>query len=418
MTTMNADRDRLERALESRLPKLIDEVREGLRNGWPDYADFLGSDGDGVAEAARLFLSRLVTIPSSDTSAPEVGEDQTLQLVFEQIGRRRLQAGDELPRLLTAFQLGGRLAWRHVAAAALELELPQDVLAALADAVFVFVNRLSFAAARGYLKEHAEDAVARGRAREELAALLLSDRASAANVRFAAARAGWPIPDTAALVLVDPDLEPTVARTVDRLDPEYLPVRQEGLRGVIVPNVDSRGQRTRLIAQVRGLGAVIGHSTSPLQLPETVESARLALRLRVSGVIQDDPVVVAEHLDTLVVWRDPSLMEALRRQALAPLDELSPPARDRLTKTLASWLRHLGDRHAMADELAIHPQTVRYRMGQLHGLFGDALDSPRSRARLFLALQWTPDALGQSAVLRPDGVDGAGGLGGVGAIGS
>ena len=36
----------------------------------------------------------------------------------------------------------------------------------------------------------------------------------------------------------------------------------------------------------------------------------------------------------------------------------------------------------------MHPQTVRYRLAQLRELFGDALDDPASRARLFLALEW------------------------------
>jgi DNA-binding PucR family transcriptional regulator len=51
-------------------------------------------------------------------------------------------------------------------------------------------------------------------------------------------------------------------------------------------------------------------------------------------------------------------------------------------------LRHMGDRAAVAEELHIHPQTVRYRLAQLRERFGDQLDSPRSRARLFLALVW------------------------------
>ena len=42
----------------------------------------------------------------------------------------------------------------------------------------------------------------------------------------------------------------------------------------------------------------------------------------------------------------------------------------------------------MAEELHVHPQTVRYRMGRLHDLFGDTLDDPAVRARLMLALAW------------------------------
>ena len=43
---------------------------------------------------------------------------------------------------------------------------------------------------------------------------------------------------------------------------------------------------------------------------------------------------------------------------------------------------------AVAEELHIHPQTVRYRLAQLRELFGDALDEPDNRRRLTLALAW------------------------------
>ena len=42
----------------------------------------------------------------------------------------------------------------------------------------------------------------------------------------------------------------------------------------------------------------------------------------------------------------------------------------------------------MADELHIHRQTVRYRMSQLHELFGDQLSDPAKRLSLLLALGW------------------------------
>jgi sugar diacid utilization regulator len=140
---------------------------------------------------------------------------------------------------------------------------------------------------------------------------------------------------------------------------------------------------------LHGTRAVVGAVVTIDRLPRSVEIAEIAARLCREGVIQaPDPVFADEHLDTIVVWRDRLLLEKLRGQVLAPLDSLSDSARDRLAETLASWLRHQGDRRAMAAELRVHPQTVRYRLGQLRDLFGDQLDDPRSRARLFLALGW------------------------------
>ncbi|MFC7657772.1 helix-turn-helix domain-containing protein [Pseudonocardia benzenivorans] len=48
----------------------------------------------------------------------------------------------------------------------------------------------------------------------------------------------------------------------------------------------------------------------------------------------------------------------------------------------------MGDRQAIAAELHVHPQTVRYRLAKLHELFGDDLDDPEVRARMVLALSF------------------------------
>ena len=66
---------------------------------------------------------------------------------------------------------------------------------------------------------------------------------------------------------------------------------------------------------------------------------------------------------------------------LAPLDELRDSSAEKLTETLRSWLLHHGRRDAVAAELFVHPQTVRYRMGQLREVFGDRLEDPRAHPR-------------------------------------
>ncbi|TCC63314.1 PucR family transcriptional regulator [Kribbella pittospori] len=393
MTVATFDRARLEEALLEGLPGLLSEVRDRLAEHWPDYAAFLDAERDAVVEPAALFVHRLLDMSIADLSSPERASldraDETVRLVFEEIGRRQQQVGNDLTRLLTAFQLGARIAWRHVAATALRLDFAPDNLAALADSVFVFVNQLSFSAANGYVQEQLDDALARERRREELANLLLSDRASAEAIRTAALQAAWRIPETAAVVIyIDGDHE--LARTmVSRLEPGALPIRRNGVVfGAIIPEPSGPGRRLQLSRELTGLGAVVGNPVPLAELPRSLEIARIAARLRKTGVLTDDPVFADEHLDALIVWRDESLVAALREEMLAPLQGETEAARARLTETLASWLRQFGDRHAIAEELRIHPQTVRYRMARLRALFGDRLDDPESRARLFLALEW------------------------------
>jgi DNA-binding PucR family transcriptional regulator len=56
--------------------------------------------------------------------------------------------------------------------------------------------------------------------------------------------------------------------------------------------------------------------------------------------------------------------------------DLRPSAAEKLTDTLRAWLLHQGRRDEVASALFVHPQTVRYRMGQLRELYGDRMDDP------------------------------------------
>ncbi|MGZ0152968.1 PucR family transcriptional regulator [Kribbella sp. WER1] len=392
MTIATFDRAGLEKALLDDLPDLLDEVRDRLVEHWPDYAAFLDTERDAVLGPAELFVHRLLDMSLANLRDPEQTPfdraDAAVRAVFEEIGRTQLREGNDLTRLLTAFQLGARVAWRHVAATALRLDFAPDHLAALADSVFVFVNQLSFSAANGYLQEQIDDAVARERRREELANLLLAGSATSEAIRIAAAQAAWRIPDTAAVVIYSGDHH-AATTLVGRLEPGALPIRRNGLVvGAIVPEPSGPGRRLQLSRELAGMGAVVGNAVTLAQLPRSLEIARIAVRLRSTGVLSDDPVFADEHLDALIVWRDEALVAALRAEMLAPLEGETDAARERLAETLASWLRHFGDRQAIAHELSIHPQTVRYRMARLRTLYGDRLDDPDSRARLFLALEW------------------------------
>jgi DNA-binding PucR family transcriptional regulator len=103
------------------------------------------------------------------------------------------------------------------------------------------------------------------------------------------------------------------------------------------------------------------------------------------------PVDCEEHLTALTLAADPEALEDLRAQALAPLGDLRAGTAERLTETLRAWLLHHGRRDEVAASLHVHPQTVRYRMGQLRDLFGDGLQEPDTVLALTLALAtWEP----------------------------
>jgi PucR C-terminal helix-turn-helix domain len=389
-------------ALDRRLPQVLAEVREQFRAEWPDYADFLEQEHEEVTEAAKEFLRYLVEIVEHPERPNQDAEASAKSVLFEEIGRIQWREGRDLTTLLTAYQLGARVAWHHVAGTALEMDTDLSTLAALAEAVFIFVDQLSSASARGYVLEQSEAVAERERRRDDLVDLLLSDRADETAIRGAASRAGWTLPRTAAVILLDPD-NPIGQAVLSRLDSSCLLIRRRRFLGAIVPDPVRPGLRQRLSATLRGAGGVVGHPVALEYLPASMQIAEVAASLQRSGVLVDDPVFAEEHLDAIIVHRDERLLTAFQRRMLAPLAKLSPTVRERLTETLVSWLRHFGDRQAMAGELHVHPQTVRYRMGQLHELFGPALDDPVGRARLTLALGWyrPPPATGTRPAVAP-----------------
>jgi hypothetical protein len=401
-------------AIVGRLPAILAEVRELLAEQQSDYAAFLAEGIEEVVGAAEGFIARLIGLVDRNpsTMAPQLASSAE-QALFEEIGRIHYQQQRDLTPLLAAYRTGATVAWRHVAAAALQLGVPAEAFAGLATVVFAAVEQLSSASSRGYLRAQASERHAREQLRNELAELLLSDRCDTAAIRAAAARAKWSLPRQVAVILINPSNQ--VGRELlNHLDDSCLRLRRPQTLVVIVPDPNGPGQRKRLATVLRGTGAVVGATVPVERLPASVGLVELAMRLQQRQILTDDPLFVDEHLDAIMVRRDEGLLTTLRSQCLAPLASLPASTQARLVETLRSWLMNMGNRKAVAEELHVHPQTVRYRLEQLRALFGSALDEPASRAALLLALAWGPavaaqpthrtsthERLGQRRVLAP-----------------
>jgi hypothetical protein len=379
----------LETVVTRRLPAILNEVRDQLVEQHPDYAAFLTEELAEIVTASAGFVRRLINLAEEpDEDLPELGSGVE-QVVFEEIGRTQYRQGRRVTSLLSAYRVGARVAWRHVSEAALDLEVPAELFASLATTVFALVDQLSESSLKGYLQEQSDAVRMRERLRDELTELLLSDRADGAAVQAAALRAEWRLPRSAAVVLVE-DENQLGRELVARLDDTCLRLRRPGQLVTIVPDPGGPGRRAWLARALRGGGAVVGATVPVDRLPASLRIAEVTARLRRDRLLSDDPVFADEHLDAIIVHRDDRLLEVLRRRCLAPLDELNGSSHERLVTTLRSWLLHLGDRKAVAEDLHIHPQTVSYRLARLHELFGPVLDDPAERATLLLALAWGP----------------------------
>jgi DNA-binding PucR family transcriptional regulator len=165
-------------------------------------------------------------------------------------------------------------------------------------------------------------------------------------------------------------------------EPVTLP---DGLGVVLVPDAGGRA-RPRLIRTLVGRAAVAGPARPWLAASASYARALRALELRSSADLGDAAYDTEEHLADLVLAADREAVEDLRARALAPLSKLRPATQQKLTETLRAWLLHQGRRDDVAAALFVHPQTVRYRMGQLRELYGDRLEDPATIRDLTLAL--------------------------------
>jgi PucR-like helix-turn-helix protein len=219
--------------------------------------------------------------------------------------------------------------------------------------------------------------------RRLLEALLSDPQPPPEEIHELAEDAEWALPDKLAALVFDgahPD------RVGARLPEDSLFARLDGLGWALLPDPDAPRRRREVEAALHGSPAAIGPTRPWAEAPESAMQARLAL----DAVARDRPgelVAAGDHLLELMIHRGGELADDLARRRLAPLDELPPSTRERLIETLAAWLDAQGEVRPAAERLHVHVQTVRYRLGRLRDALGDALDDPRARLELALALR-------------------------------
>jgi len=359
--------------LQPALPALVEEIIDAVQVAVPAYERGLDRNvRTGVQQAMEGFLE----LVAGGDEAQLPGHD-----VYFAFGRGEARSGRSLDALLSAYRAGARVAWRGMARAGDSAGVDPQELYSLAEAIFAYIDEISAVTAEGYTFEQSLAMRERQeQARRLIEALLAEPQAPPADLRRVAEAAGWDLPESVAVLVFQSD---HLDRTGARL-PESMPFAQlEGLGWVLVPDPSAPGRRGELRAALREASAALGPAVPPERAAESAQRARLAL-----DALDPERLVIADdHLLELLLHSGGSLAGDLARRRLAPLDELPENTRERLLETLAAWLDAQGEARPAAEALHVHVQTVRYRLGQLRDLLGGALNDPRGRLELALALR-------------------------------
>ncbi len=383
-------------ALRPVVSDIVEAIIEGIPRDVPVYAmPMEGRFGQGVRQGVTVAMHRFLDLPGTRLEA--LSPDG--KWIYESLGRGEVRSGRSLESLLAAYRYGARVTFRAISRLVDVSQMPPDVLLALGESLFAYIDEISAASAQGYAQEQSERAGEQQRVRADLLEMLLRGDSSDGGPARLAAAVGWTLPEAVVVTLVP---FPHVDGLRAALGPEAL-VAERGTDVVVVlPATSSPRRRRQLDRALAGRRAVVG-PTRPWQ--RAGESLQLATSAGAHGIgASRDPgttvgatvdaaadvgaaVWVEDHLAELIVRAEPLATDDLARRRLAPLDDLRPLVRERLTETLLSWLRHQGQRAPIAEELFVHQQTVGYRVNQLRQIFGDDLDDPEARFELELVLR-------------------------------
>jgi hypothetical protein len=368
-------------AVRAELGPLVDTIIAAIRAESRVYGEVLTAPEGmgirlGIEQAIRAFLD---AVESGGRPGGETDE------LWRRLGEAEFQSGRSLDDLRAAFRTGTRAAWRGAADLASRAGVSAPIAIALAEAIFIYGDELATDVVEGYLRMQSDEAGERERRRRRVALALLDPEANDPEaVARAAELARWPVPRTLAVLALEADSPLAVTR---RLDADVLAGADSDGAWLIVPDPDGPGRAAALARAVEGEASTLGPTVAPARAHLSLRWARSALALVRDGAIAGaGPLRVNDHLATVILLQDRDLATELMRHRLGALASLAAAEQVRLLDTLAAWLDHQRHTPAIAAQLHVHPQTVRYRMAKLRELLGESLDTPNGRFELALAL--------------------------------
>jgi hypothetical protein len=378
--------------IEPELPAVTADIFEAIALEVPEYQRPLeGAFGKGLRVGVTEALSQFVALIRDPDTGRGQGRD-----VYVALGRGELRQGRSLNSLLSAYRIGARVAWRRLGDAGLKAGLEPEVLNRLAEAIFAYIDGLSVESIEGYAEASRAIEGERERLRTRLLALLAQQPAAPEeDIKAAARDAAWPLPKVAAMLACARE---DLGRLVPGLPAGSLASTLGDLGCVVVPDPEGPGHSRELKRAARKATIALGPSVPPAELGRSWAAAAKLAEAIAAGEVEGAGVVSAdEHLMALALNDGGELLRAIAARRLEPFADLTPRARKRMTETLLAYLRLQGSVPAIAEELHVHPQTVRYRLARLRELLGDQLDDADARFELEAVLRAGKTSAGAAA---------------------
>jgi hypothetical protein len=376
-------------ALEPELQSLAEEVVAEIGRAIPEYRRPLeGAFGRGLRTGVQRSLQQFVDLVGRAGDVPASSRE-----IYRELGRGELGSGRGLDALQAAYRLGTRLSWRRLSAAAQAHGADAATVSLLAESIFAYIEEISASSVEGYAQAQAELAGERDSRRRKLVRLLVDggERPEEHTLRAAAWEASWELPGKLAALACE--LE-DVPRLAVQIGGRAIGARVGEVTCVLIADPDGPGRREQIAAALERAAAgerwcaTLGPTVAAAEAHLSFTRACAGLRLQRAGVLSPDGLLMSDdHLLTLLLHHDPAIAAELLHSRLRPLTDLPERVRVRMEQTLLAWLRHRGSIPAVAAELHVHRQTVRYRLIRLRELFGGALDDPERRLELELALR-------------------------------
>jgi hypothetical protein len=305
---------------------------------------------------------------------------------FRRSAKDRAAEGMPLEDLLHAYRLGSRISWSALEDAARPRE--RSSLLHGTELLLDYIDQVSAAVSHAYLAERQHLVSEEERQLRHLLDALLGGGALPAELHGLAEQVGLPLTDR-----YRPFASAVHGAPARRHSELASALRDRGVlaltEGVRVAGLAPNGDAGSIPALGGGDSDVVVALAPPTQradlataLDDMRRLADLGRRLGRTGTVAVDELLPELLLDTA-----PRVAEALRQRVLGPLRDGPARRSADLVNTLSVYLDSGLDRRSAAQRLHVHPNTLDYRLRQVHELTGLDLHRPDHIVLVVLALR-------------------------------